>query len=327
LVADSFRGNEADTYQALEQLAFDEKADPVKRQNAKEQLEEWTTSNYFLRTLLSIEPNSEKEKEEMNLLTNYWLREFPKIGERTSSIVIESFMGIVEPFLNEGILKSHFSAELSSELLPENCFLNNQIVIIDFPVKEYGVAALFAATIYKTAFQAAMERRDVELEITPKPVGLFIDEYQQFCTYKTDVQFQATARSSWVATVYITQNLDGIVNVMGGNQAQERARSLLGNLNLKYFCSNGNYSTNLWASNMIGKHLVDYENLSISADKKISKTKNQQLIHRITPDFFTTLKTGRKRNKYIVESVVFKVGRFWRREKVNFTLVRFCQKE
>lgn len=326
LVADSFRGNEADEYQALEHLAFDKKADPVKREDAEQQLEEWITNNYFLRTLLSIEPKTESEKEQMRLLTNYWFREFPKTGERTSSIIIESFMGIVEPFLNEGILKSHFSSELSSALLPENCYLNNQIVIIDFPVKEFGVAGIFASAIYKTAFQAAMERRDVELETNPKPVGLFIDEYQQFCSYKTDVQTQATARSSFLATVLISQNLDGIVNVMSGNQAKERTRSLLGNLNLKYFCSNGNYSTNIWASNMIGQHLVDYENLSISADKKINKTKNQHLMHRITPDFFTTLKTGRKINKYLVESVVFKAGRTWRKEQNNFALVGFEQR-
>lgn len=159
-----------------------------------------------------------------------------------------------------------------------------------------------------------------------KLVGLFVDEYQQFCSYKRDVQFQATACSSWVATVYITQNLDGIINVMSGNQAQERAKSLLGNLNLKFFCSNGNYSTNLWASNMIGKHLVDYENLSISADKEISKTKNQHLMHRIIPDFFTTLKTGRKINKYLVQSIVFKAGRTWSRKHNNFALVSFNQK-
>ena len=125
LVADSFRGNEANEYQSLEQLAFDEKADPVKRENAKQQLEKWIASNFLLRTLLSIESKTDLEEEDMTFLANYWFKDFPKIGERASSIVIESFMGIVEPFLNEGILKSHFSSELSPELLPENCYLKN----------------------------------------------------------------------------------------------------------------------------------------------------------------------------------------------------------
>ncbi|AXG72971.1 hypothetical protein DVK85_01470 [Flavobacterium arcticum] len=325
LAADSFKGDEAEQYQSLEAQAFNEKIDPVKRELASAQLQEWIGRNYFLRVLLSIVPKNEEEQEEMSLITNYWLREFPKIGERANSIILTSFMGIVQPFLNKGILKSHFSSGLSEAVLPENCYLKNSIVILDFPVKEFGVAALYAAMIYKTTFQTCMERRDVELETDPKPVGLFIDEYQQFCSYKSDVQFQATARSSWVATVYISQNLDGIVNVMGGTNAQEKAKSLLGNLNLKFFFSNGNYSTNTWAANMIGKHLVDYENFSMDADHKITKSKNQHREYRITPDYFTTLKTGRKVNKYIVEAIVFKAGRTWGREQLNFAKVGFRQ--
>ena len=65
-----------------------------------------------------------------------------------------------------------------------------------------------------------MERRDIETQSNPKPIGLWIDEYQQFCTHKTDSQFQATARSSWVATVYITQNINNIFYVMGNDQPE-----------------------------------------------------------------------------------------------------------
>ena len=45
-----------------------------------------------------------------------------------------------------------------------------------FALKEFGIAGIYAATIYKTTFQAAMERRDVEEETNPRPVGLWIDE-------------------------------------------------------------------------------------------------------------------------------------------------------
>lgn len=326
LATDCFKGKEAEHYKTLERQAFNDEIDPVKQQNASQQMQALITSNYFLQVLLSIDPTTDQDKEDTELLVNYWLNEFPKIGERASNIIIESFMGIVEPFLNHGILKSHFSSGLSKALWPENCYLNNRIVIIDFPVKEFGVSALYAAMIYKTTFQAAMERREVGLENNPKPVALFIDEYQQFCSYNKDVQFQATARSSWTASVYISQNLDGIINVMGSAQADAKAKSLLGNLNLKIFCSNGNYSTNFWSANMIGKHLVDYESISIGADQKISKSKTQHREYRITPDYFTTLKTGRKRNKYTVEAIVFKAGRTWGIEKSNYMKVGFNQR-
>ena len=80
---------------------------------------------------------------------------------------------------------------------------------------------------------------------------------------------------------------------MGNEQPEAKAKSLLGNLNLKYFASNDNYDTNMWASNMIGQHKIDLENLSISKNMEISKSKHQQMHYRITPDHFTTLKTGR----------------------------------
>lgn len=326
LVSDCFKGDEVDHYQRLEKDASEQSIDPQKRTKAGVELDGWIASSYFLQVLLKIsnEEFSREDEEEVELTMNYWIKEFPKIGEKATSIVVESFMGIVEPFLNKGILKDQFSNGLSPELLPENIYERNSIVLIDYPVKEFGIAGIYASIIYKTTFMAAMERRDVENENNPKLVGLWIDECQQFLGNK-DNQFQATARSSWVASVYITQNLPGLYPVFG-DQSESKAKSLLGNLNLKFFGSNDNYETNVWAANMIGKHLVDFQNLSVSKDMEISKTKNQQMHYRVTPDHFTVLKTGRQANKYIVEMIVFKSGKTWGKNKKNFALVGFNQK-
>lgn len=327
LISDCFKDEEADHFQKLQIDADDESIDPQTRRVAKKELNEWIASNYFLHVLLKISDMSfsPDDEDDVENCIRYFVRDFPKVGEKVSSIVIESFMGIVEPFLNRGILKSQFSHGLSPGLLPENIYQKNSIIIVDFPIKEFGIAGIFAATIMKTTFQAAMERRNTALEKAPKPVGLWIDEYQQFTTSK-DAQFQATARSSWVATTYITQNLPGLYPVMGNRHAEAKTKSLLGNLNLKYFASNDNYETNHWASQMIGQHKVDFENLSYDKDMQISKTKNQQLQHKIMPDFFTTLKTGRKVNNHIVEAIVFKAGKLWGKEKKNFALVEFKQR-
>lgn len=127
--------DEAKEFLALERLVLDEKSDPVKRENAKEQLNYLYANNFLIRTLASSNTHSEDDFYESSILNNYWLKGFPKMGERITSTVIESFMGLLEPFLNKGILKSHFSSELSPELLPENCYLKNSIMIIDFPIK------------------------------------------------------------------------------------------------------------------------------------------------------------------------------------------------
>ena len=328
LASNCLKGDEPEQYRRLEAMASDEGIDPVKREQARDELEEWIETSYFLQVLLNISNKSftKNDEEDVDMIMKYWLREFPKIGEKTSSIILESFMGIVEPFLNKGILRDQFTNGISDELLPETIYKKGKIVIIDFALKEFGIAGIYAATIYKTTFQAAMERRDVEEETNPRPVGLWIDEYQQLCTHKTDAQFQATARSSMVATVYITQNINNIQFVMGNDQPDAKTKSLLGNLNLKFFASNDNHDTNIWASNMIGKHMIDMENLSISHKNEVSKTKNQQMYYRVTPEQFTVLKTGRKSNNYIVETIVFKAGKVWGHDKRNFALVQFNQK-
>ncbi|MBO6522545.1 MAG: TraM recognition domain-containing protein [Balneolaceae bacterium] len=328
LVSSRFVDDELAIYQKLEQQASDETIDPHVRKRVEKERNDWIKERYFLQVLLKIANSElpEQDKDDEDLIVSYWLRELPKIGEKTSSIIVTSFMSIVEPFLNNGILKEQFRSGISPELLPENIYRQNKIVIIDFPIKEFKVAGAFAATIYKTAFQSAMERRDIENEVNPKPVGLWIDEYQNFCNPKVDSLFQTTARSSWVATVYITQNINNMYFIMGSEQPEAKAKSLLGNLNLKFFASNDNYDTNIWASNMIGQHLVDLESLNINEDMRLSKNKQQQMHYRITPDHFTMLKTGRKTNGFMVEAVVFKSGKIWAKNKQNFRLVKFSQK-
>lgn len=331
VVANCFIGEEPKTYNYLkEQITTKKELDPVVRKKAKDSLEIWVKSNYFLELIEKVDGTafqSSADIEESQRDINYWTRDFPRMAEKTTSIIIESFMGIIEPFNSRGILKGQFSEGLSTDLLPENIATQNKIVILDFAIKEFGLAAIYAATIYKTTFQAAMERRKVKNEEAPKPVGLWIDEYQSFVSPITDSLFQATARSSWVATVYITQNINNLYFVMGQDMPMSRAKGLLGNMNLKYFCSNSDFETNNWASNMIGKHLAYVESISYGKNNEMSKSKNQQMQFRITPDHFTTLKTGRKNNKYIVESVVFKAGKLWGKEKnKNYALVEFNQR-
>ena len=330
LVAGCFMEDEPNLYHHLKKLVTtEEDIDPLKRQQAQEDLDSWIKSSYFLTLIEKAAKrkfSSLDQQEEADMVINYWISEFPRVPDKTSSTITESFMGVVEPFMTQGILKNQFSNGLSPELLPENIINQNKIVIIDFPLKEYGLAAIFASTIYKSSFQAAMERRKIKEEANPKPVSLWIDEYQSFCSPMTDTLFQTTARSSWVATVYLTQNINNLYFVMGHNQPQARAKSLLGNLNLKYFGSNADVETNKWASEMIGQQLTDFESLSLSKDMELSKSKNQRMHYRITPDHFTTLRTGRKINKYMVDTVVFKPGKKWERSEQNFALVPFDQR-
>ncbi len=332
MVAYSFKEKEdANLYAHLLRTAStQENIDPAQREEAIEELEEMIASNYFINVIYKIQSAEfagEEQKYDATLIEDYWFTDFAELSDRTRSNITESLMGVIQPFLSRGILRNQFSSGLDNELLPEKIIEEKKIVIVDFPIKEFGFAGMIASIIYKSIFQGAAERRKVGKEANPKPACLWIDEYQNFCNPQTDAQFQTTARSSWISTVYITQNMNNLYFIMGNSQPQARAKSLVSNLNLKFFASNADFETNQWASDMIGKHFVDLDNLSISKEMELSKTKHQRLMSKITPDHFTTFKTGRKVNNYKVETAVFKAGKTWGKDKANYAIVEFDQKK
>ena len=98
--------------------------------------------------------------------------------------------------------------------------------------------------------ERAAERCDVTAH--PRPVFLFSDEAQQFLT-SFDSVFQATARSSRVCTLYVTQNLPGMYDAMGGESARHSVDALLGNLRTKVFFSQDDQTTCQVQSEWIGK--------------------------------------------------------------------------
>ncbi|WP_421896438.1 type IV secretory system conjugative DNA transfer family protein [Marinoscillum sp.] len=327
IVSNSFKEDDLKAYEEIKRNISTTKEIPEsKRTDSKNDLKNRKAHNYFVFVIEKIRNHTLILSEASQFILDYWLKEFCNLPDKTKSIIIESLMGIIEYFLVDGILKDQFSHGLNNELMPENIIENKKILLINFPVKEFGLSGIFAATIYKTAFQAACERRNLEEENDPRPVGLFIDEFQSFVNATADSLFQATARSSWVACVYVTQNINNLFFVMGSNQPEARTKSLLGNLNLKYFANNADYVTNQWASEMIGKHWIDVPSFSANDNGEVSKSKAHQYHHKVTPDHFTTLKTGRKRNNFKVEAVVFKAGKEWGDDKKNYAIVEFRQR-
>ena len=134
----------------------------------------------------------------------------------------------------------------------------------------------------------------------------------------------STAGGSLIANIFVTQNIDNIIMSMGGQNAEAKARSLCGNLSTKIFCANGNFTTNKWASDMIGSHFIDTKSTSINFETGSKQSFNQHYHPKVPIDHFTMLKTGRKENKFCVEAVVFQTGKTWLMGQ-NFEQISFMQ--
>ena len=269
---------------------------------------------------LSLPPEREDEHD---LIYDYFMRQFAKMPEKTRSTIEESFLGLAEPFMS-GILKSYFSGE--TNLRPEITF-DGKIIILDFSVKEYLQAGVYAQGIFKLLWQQAIERRDTD--IYPLPAFLWVDESQYFVN-EYDTIFQTTARSSRACTVFLTQNISNYYSQMGGDKAKSKVDSLLGNLSTKIFHANNDAVTNEWASNVIGKDYIVTEsrseqkkNFALMAES-VGKSSSAHLLPQVLPKEFTTLASGGEFYNYKVQAIIQMKGREWS-NGANFKMAQFSQ--
>jgi len=264
------------------------------------------------------------KKHEANLVINYFMREYALMDDKTRSIVSESFLGLAEPFLS-GILRKHFSGGMT--IRPEETF-EGKIIILDFSVKEYLAAGVYAQGIFKLLWQQAIERRDVKKY--PNPAFLWVDESQYFVS-EYDTIFQTTARSSKACTVFLTQNISNYYSQMGGaSSSTSKVDSLLGNLSTKIFHCNNDSVTNDWASKVIGNAMIELKATNESK-KSFSLTSDSQgtsyakhNLPQVFPREFTVLKTGGHSNDLLVEAIIAVKGKKWA-NGANYKKVTFKQ--
>lgn len=328
IIIHAFREPEVEIYKRM--IGDITRGDAKARENAHAYLQDWSNQNFTLDCLTKAKNNLSKrsdvspsEKTAYNLVKEYFFVEFAKLADKTRSSVEEFFFGMAEPFLS-GLLHDQFGQGISPELMPEQTYLENKIIILDFPVKDYGLAGVCAQGMYKYIWQQAMERRKPEEDGNINPVFLWIDECQYFINPSYDTMFQTTARSSLVASVYLTQSIHNLIFTMGRNNPEARAKGLLANMGTKIFHANADFDSNQFASNMIGQDITAMASMSAQLKHGQTATLSEQVLYQVPPHAFMTLKYGRKENDYMVEAYVVKTGP-WAHTKKNYIKVAFPQ--
>ncbi len=301
--------------------------------------EQWRRESFCFECLKAAEkrPKTAVQLHDLGVVADYFMLEFPSLNSKTRSIVISMLTSMTD-VLGRGVARYLFCED--TNITPEAA-LDGRIILIDLPLKEYGDVGLFAATLWKTQFQRAMERRDVSRN--GRFVFLFADEAQNFVTPDTDMQFQATCRSARVATVMISQSLANFEVAMGGGpKAKAEATGLLANLCTRIFCANSDSETNEWASTMIGRTLQFFGNGSSGHDNEdwleiafgcgrngaghTSAGYSESYEFALQPSAFVPLRTGGPRNSYQVDSIVFRGGRTFHATGKTWMPVTFTQK-
>lgn len=276
----------------------------------------------------------EQARADFEECRNYWLKEFPNLSENTRSIIVLTLTMLVRPFITRPLRKL-FSSD--TNIRPEDAF-DGKIIIIDLPVQEFRLAGRVANIAWKYCFQVAVLRRvqPADRRSFLRPVFLWADEAQNFIS-KFDSEYQAVARSASGCTVYLTQNRESYLRVLGNENTVD---SLLGNLQAKFFCQNSG-KTNEWASELLGKRWVWKNSTSVGQQRQdnvampqesnrntsgVQRSEQERLY--VEASEFTTLKRGGAMNDFQVEAIVYNGGYQFANggnERLPYKLITFNQ--
>ena len=240
----------------------------------------------------------------LKFLDQFFVDNFITLSEKTRSIIDFTLSGFLFRLLREPVFS--LFCRNASTITPEDS-LKGKIILINLPVKIYHKVGRDCQILFKYIWQRAMEKRDVTQN--SRPMFLWSDEAQNFL-HEHDADYQATARSSRIATVYISQNLPNYYANMGGQKADYKVKSFLGTLGTKIFHANADIETNRYSSELIGDAFHEQQSGSVTLGNDFSQTRGQSLIleRAVRPEEFVRLKTGGPQNNYWVEGYFHRQG-------------------
>jgi hypothetical protein len=235
--------------------------------------------------------------------------------------------------LMRGKMRELFCEETT--LTPEDVVAGT-VVVVDLPVKVWSEVGRMAAVLWKYCLQKAVERRTDNASGRGRPLFLWADECQHFVS-RYDSLFQATARSSRAASVYLTQNYPTLASAFGaGADARSLTDSLLGNMGTKVFHANSDSETNRFAAELVGKRLQYLRtsgagaSFSVGGHASVGSSahcgRSEHMDFEIQPGEFSALRKGGPENGHAADALVFQNGRIWSGTGRTWRKVAFRQR-
>jgi hypothetical protein len=278
---------------------------------------------------------SEEDQRLLGRALNYWFKIYPGLAPKTRTSISLGVFVMLDAFRGRDV-----PALISSEtnITPES-ILSGKIVVLDLPIKVFKHTGLLVQSAWKYLFQTTVEREDHAGDPHRRPAFLWEDEGQHFFS-SHDNHFQATARSSRVSRVILTQNLHGFSQELG-RDGYAAAKSIFANLNTKIFHANSDPDTNAWAAKMFGteiqnlmgishgampqpKDAFDYVRQQFDPTDRTSVSFSEHRDFAVQPEAFHHLRMGGTKNDFRVDAFVTWLG-LGDEHQPHFTLTTFQQ--
>ena len=273
---------------------------------------------------------------------DYWIEQFPRLGDRTRSSIVATLTSTLHPFLS-GRLRELFCTETT--LTPELC-REGAIIIMALPSRRFGKMGAVAQQIFKYLWQLSAERYPVTRRT--RPIFLFADE-AQFFVNSADAEFLSTSRESRVCPVFITQDTPTL-HARLGMRGENAAQAFLSKFQTRIFHANTDHDTNRFAADILGKttrfNTARSQSIAHNAGSSSNQGEDegayggghgrtQNVTDSIStyqddllrPEYFgQSLRTGGPRHRHRVDAVLVRNARRFHATGQNYLKLEFPQK-
>ena len=251
--------------------------------------EAWQKESYCAGLINSIRDREEDltpaQWSDLDIATQYVFKRWPNLDERPRSSIEMTWAGMADKFLFQPFNRLFCSGKCT--FVPEMTTHQGKIVIVDFPLLEYGhETGRLINVLVKLIFQRAWLRRN--LAESPNAVFLWQDEFQYFVT-RRDNAFQQTCRGSRVAVVCLTQNILNLAEELGEQQPGSKTKAFLANLALTVSHQQNCPDSCTFAADKIGKEYKYMENYHADARGHTGTGGALQLVYSVEPIEFSRL--------------------------------------
>lgn len=257
------------------------------------------------------ETYTETQLRTLGLTATYWLQSFATLTGRTRSGITATVSSVINVLLRGLAWELLCNDPALTNIIPEVTYLRGAVIVLDLSVQDYREAGRIVQGVWKRLFQEALLRRRVEEH--SRPVFLWCDESQNFVS-PFDYEFQSTARSARVCTVYLTQNISNY-HARLGVHAKAQADSLLGLFGTKIFHAQADTLTNQYAADLFGKELTDRNSQGAGSTGAGGGSFNvgtsESLEYMVQPSEFGHLLKGGPQNGGVVTAYVTQAGKTW----------------
>ncbi len=266
------------------------------------------------------------------LAVNFLLDGQLELGSKARSSAVSQCNALLSPFL----LSPMYETVCGESTFTPDMPLEGYCVVLDAPVLTHQQAGiLFQSLISLMVIEEALRRSNPE-----RITAIVRDEYQMLIS---DPEFEAmalsVARSHGLAFIAATQNIPLLHSAMGGDAAGEQQMlALLANHNTQLVLANRCSVTNSHFSQAFGSHREQFISVNESEPEDAKDlyglifgsdnyrfSTSEQLVPRLTPDDFLSLRRGGKTHRYLVDAFLTQGGRTYG-DGCPFKLVSFSQR-